>query len=67
MDEQEERIMFVRLQGGDVIRRPVAYIDIKLLLDGSTQELQSYPELEAGEELYWSLGDPLPHIVQSNA
>ena len=67
MDEQEDRTMLVRLQGGDIIRRPVAYVDIKLFPDGSTQELQSYPELEDGEILYWPLGDPLPNIVQADA
>lgn len=67
MDEQEKRTMLVRLQGGDVIRRPVAHIDIKLLPNGVMQELQSYPELEAGEILYWPLGDPLPNIVQTSA
>lgn len=67
MDEKAERTMLVRLQSGDVVRRRVAYVDMKLLPDGSTKELQSYPELKRGEVLYWPLGDPLPNVVRTDA
>jgi len=64
--EADDKTMLVRLQGGDIQRRPVASEDIYRPMNGGPDRLvRQIPELRDGEELTWPMADSMPTIIRS--
>lgn len=60
-----EETMLVRLQGGDVVRRPVASRVFVEFIDGSRVLAQEHPEVEEDEVAISTMGDPIPRIIRT--
>lgn len=59
-----EDVMFVRLPGGDVVRRPVAYRQCMTDMSGKKRLIQEEPELADGEVIVRTFGDPIPTVIK---
>lgn len=60
-----EDTMLVRMPGGDVIRRAVAYRMYAYMPDGIRQVAQSEPETNEGEVVVRFIDDPIPRIINT--
>lgn len=63
---EDQEIMLVRTLGGDVIRRPVAYVtDMRDINGRRVGAPMRDPELGDDEEVLHMLGDPIPLIIKT--
>lgn len=63
---EDQEIMLVRTLGGDVIRRPVAYVaDMRDINGHRVGAPMRDPELGDDEEVLHMLGDPIPLIIKT--
>lgn len=63
---EDQEIMLVRTLGGDVIRRPVAYVtDMRDINGHRVGASMCDPELGDDEEVLHMLGDPIPLIIKT--
>lgn len=61
-----EDAMLVRMPGGDVVRRPVAYaIQHRDLSGRPVGAPVREPELREDETFYQAMGDPIPLIIKT--
>jgi len=62
---EDRETMLVRLQGGDVVRRPIAARTYDEFINGDRILLQEEPELNDDEMVVRTMADKYPLIVKT--